>query len=205
MPFVAESIWQALGEAVPRRGLPAPAAAAESVCIAAWPAYPEGWRDEAMERRLQRMQDLVRLVREVRNRYMIDKRTPLDASVRCSAATAADFSLLRPFIVQLAGVGGLECGPDAIRPKQAATQVHPDFELYVSLAGLIDVKAETARLEKQKQEKQRALQGARGKLENAGFMSRAPEDVKQQVKDQVMDLEAQLKVIEETLRDLRQG
>jgi valyl-tRNA synthetase len=205
MPFVAESIWQALGEAAPVRGLPAPAPAAASACIAAWPAYPGGWRDEGMERRLGRMQDLVKLVREVRNRYMIEERRPLDVRVRCSPAAAGDFDLLRPFIVQLAGVGELACGPDVTRPKQAATQVHADFELYVSLAGLIDVKAEAARLEKQQQEKQRALQGARGKLQNAGFMGRAPADVVQQVKDQVADLEAQLQVIEETLGDLQQG
>jgi len=34
MPFVAESIWQALGEAAFERGLPAPEPAAESVVIA---------------------------------------------------------------------------------------------------------------------------------------------------------------------------
>ena len=105
MPFVAESLWQALGETAGTRGLPAPAPAVKSVCIAAWPTYPEEWRDEAMEARLRRMQDLVRMVREVRNRYMVDARTPLDVSVRCSQAVADDFRLLAPFIVQLAGVG----------------------------------------------------------------------------------------------------
>ncbi len=60
MPFVAESIWQALAEAAPRRGLPTPAPAAESVVIAPWPAFPEAWKDAAMEARFARMQELVR-------------------------------------------------------------------------------------------------------------------------------------------------
>jgi valyl-tRNA synthetase len=205
MPFVAESIWQALGEAARERGLPPPSRAADSVCIAPWPAYPEDWRDEAMEARLRRMQDLVRMVREVRNRYMVDARTPLNISVRCGARTADDFALLTPFILQLAGVGEMTCGPDAAKPKQSATQVHADFELYVSLLGLIDPAAETARLEKQRGEKQKALQSARGKLQNQGFLDRAPPDVVQQVKDQAADHESQLRVIEETLRDLKQG
>ena len=59
MPFVAESIWQALAEAAPRRGLPTPAPAAESVVIAPWPAFPEAWKDAAMEARFARMQELV--------------------------------------------------------------------------------------------------------------------------------------------------
>jgi valyl-tRNA synthetase len=205
MPFVAESIWQALGEAASSRGLPAPAPAAASVVIAPWPSYPAAWRDEAMEGRLRRMQDLVRMVREIRNRYMVDPRTPLDASVRCNRAVAEDFRLLAPFIAQLAAVGKLECGADVTKPRQSATQVHADFEVYVSLAGLIDVPAEITRLEKQQAEKTRALQAVRGKLANASFVDRAPPDVVQQARDQVADLEGQLRVIEETLKDLRQG
>jgi valyl-tRNA synthetase len=205
MPFVAESLWQALGEAAFERGLPSPEPAAESACIAAWPDYPASWRDEAMETRLQRMQDLVRLVREIRNRYKLDQKRPLDASVRCSAAVAEDFRLLAPFIVQLAGVGKLECSPDVGKPPQSATQVHADFELYVSLAGLIDMAAESARLNKLKAEKERSLQGARAKLANENFVNRAPAAEVQKVRDQVADLESQLKVIDETLRDLQQG
>jgi valyl-tRNA synthetase len=205
MPFVAESIWQALGEAASERGLPSPGQAAESVVVAPWPSYPEEWRDEAMEARLRRMQELVRLVREVRNRYMVDPKTPLHISVRCRARDVADdFLLLEPFIKQLGGVGEMVCGSDVTKPRQSATQVHADFELYVSLAGLINPEAETARLEKQQQEKQKALSGARGKLANQGFVQKAPADVVQQVKDQVTDLEGQLKVIAETLRDLQQ-
>jgi valyl-tRNA synthetase len=205
MPFVTESIWQALGEAAGSRGLPLPTAAAESVCIAAWPCYPPSWHDEALQTRLRRMQDLVRLVREVRNRYMIDPRTSVEIRVRCAPVVSDDFRLLAPFIEQLAGVGALDCGPDIAKPPQAATRVHADFELYVSLLGLIDPTAESARLQKQQAEKQRALQGARGKLQNAGFLERAPAEVVQQVRDQAADLEAQLRVIEETLHDLQQG
>jgi valyl-tRNA synthetase len=206
MPFVAESIWQALGEAAFERGLPSPEPSCESVCIAPWPDYPAAWRDEAMEARLRRMQELVRLVREVRSRYLPkDPRTPLDIHVRCSRAVAEDFRSLSSFIAQLANVGAMECGPDVTKPRQAATQVHADFEVYVSLAGLIDVPAEVARLQKQQAEKQKALAAARGKLGNASFVDRAPPEVVQQVKDQVADLESHLGVLAQTLRDLEQG
>jgi valyl-tRNA synthetase len=206
MPFVAESIWQALGEAAFERGLPVPEPAAESVCIAPWPSFPAEWRDPAMEARIGRMQALVRGVREARSRYLPkDPRTPLEVYVRCSAAVAEDFRLLAPFIAQLAGVGKLECGPDTARPKQAATQVAAEFEAYVSLAGLIDVAAETARLQKQRGEKERALQGARAKLENPKFVAGAKPEVVQQERDRAAELEGQLRVIDETLRDLQEG
>src|SRR5204862_6233042 len=77
MPFVAESVWQALNEAAFERGLPGPEPSAESVVIAPWPEFPADWQDPAMERRMARMQELVRAVREVRNRYVLDARAPL--------------------------------------------------------------------------------------------------------------------------------
>jgi valyl-tRNA synthetase len=205
MPFVAESIWQALAESAFERGLPAPEPAAESVVIAPWPAYPEAWKDAAMEQRIARMQELVRAVREVRNRYMVDARTPLDVFVRCSAAVARDFQSLTAFITSLAGVGRLECGPDVVKPPQAATNIHADFEAYVSLQGLIDRAAEIQRLEKQLAEKRKHLQAAEAKLANANFTSKAPPEVVQQQRDLVTDLQKQIQVLEANLRELRQG
>jgi valyl-tRNA synthetase len=205
MPFVAESVWQAVNEAAFERGLPAPEPAAESVTVAAWPAYPKAWQDAATEARVRRMQELVRAVREVRNRYMVDPKTPLDVFVRCAAAVAEDFRALTPFITSLAGVGRLECGPGTAKPPQSAGHVHPDFEAYVSLRGLIDLAEEAKRLEKQLAEKKKHLQAAKAKLENPNFRDKAPPEVVQQQRDAVADLEKQIAVMEENLRGLREG
>ncbi len=204
MPFVAESIWQALAEAAFERGLPSPEPSAESVAVAPWPQYPADWRDAAMETRISRMQDLVRVVRDVRNRYMLDARAPLDVTVRCSPSLAADFQRLAPFIASLAGVGKLDCGPDVAKPRQSATHLNPEFEVRVSLEGLIDAAAESKRLEKQRGEKQKHLQSTLAKLENAGFLARAPAEVVQQQRDLVADLQNQIQGIDASLAELRQ-
>ena len=54
--------------------------------------------------------------------------------------------------------------------------------MYVSLKGLIDVAAEIKRLEKQLGEKKKHLQAIQSKLENTGFISRAPAEVVQAAK-----------------------
>jgi valyl-tRNA synthetase len=205
MPFVTESVWQALADAAFERGLPAPEPATESVMIAPWPSFPGSWRDAAMEARIARMQDLVRVVREMRNRYGVETRTPLDVCVKCGKAVADDFRALAPFITALAGVGKLECGPDTTKPPQAATHVHAEFESYVSLAGLIDAAAEVKRLQKQLADKLKHLQVARAKLENANFVGKAPADIVQQQRDLVADLQIQVQAIEDNLRELQQG
>jgi valyl-tRNA synthetase len=204
MPFVSESIWQALNEAAFERGLPSPDPSAESVMIAPWPKLPDDWQDPAMETRIARMQELVRIAREVRNRYMIDAKTPLDVSVRCSEALAGDFRSLSPFIGLLAGVGNLQTGPEVKKPPQAATQVNPEFEAYISLKGLIDPAAEVKRSEKQLAEKTKQLETTKKKLENEQFIANAPKEVVEQQRQLVIDLEQQIRAIEETIRDLKQ-
>jgi valyl-tRNA synthetase len=150
------------------------------------------------------MQALVRAVREIRNRYQVDTKKSLAVFVRCPEAMAADFRLLTPFITQLAGVEHLEAGPDVRKPPHKATHVHPDFEAYVSLEGLIDEGAEIKRFEKQLAEKRKHLQAAQAKLQNANFVDKAPAEVVQQQRALVADLQNQIKVIEDNLRELRQ-
>jgi valyl-tRNA synthetase len=203
MPFLAESLWHALNEAAPERGLPTPAKATESVVIAPWPSLPDGWQDPAMETRIARMQELVRIVRDVRNRYSVDGKTPLDVTVKCAPAVAADFEALRPFILLLAGVGKLDCGPDAVKPKQSTSQVTAEFEASVSLVGLIDPAAEVKRLEKQLADKAKQLDGTRKKLANADFVAKAPAEVVASQRELIADLEKQIASIEETVRELK--
>lgn len=202
MPFVAESIWQALNEIAFERGLPSPEPAAESVVIAAWPHYPEDWQDAGTEQRIAHMQELVRAVRETRNRYTVDPKRALDVFVKCHAALADDFRSLEPFIKTLGGVGRLEIGSEVHKPPQAASHVTPEFEVYISLAGLIDVAAEMKRLEKQLAEKRKFLQSTRAKLDNESFVKGAPAEVVQQQRDLVADLQKQIETMERNLREL---
>ena len=204
MPFVAESIWSALNEVAFERGVPNPEPATESVMIAPWPELPASWRDAAMEASMARMQEVVRSVREVRNRYKIEPRAPLEVFVRSNETVAGDFRTLTPFIKLLASVGGLECGPNVTKPAQAASHVTPDFDVYISLKGLIDVPSEVKRLEKQMADKRKQLQGTQAKLQNASFVKNAPPEIVEQQREQIADLQKQIETIETNMRDLQQ-
>jgi valyl-tRNA synthetase len=152
---------------------------------------------------MARMQELVRSVREVRNRYNIEPKTPLDAFVRCNDAVAGDFRTLAPFILQLAGIGKLDCGASVAKPPQAASHVTPEFEVYVSLKGLIDPAAEVKRLEKQLADKRKQLAGAEAKLQNENFVKNAPPEVVEQQRASVADLQKQIAAIEMNISDLK--
>ncbi len=203
MPFLAESLWQSLNEAAAVRGFPAPISAGNTVTRAAWPTFPADWQDAGMETRIARMQDLVRIVRDVRNRYSVDGKTPLHVAVKCSDAVAKDFDALQAFIVRLAGVGNFTAGPTTAKPKQAASQVTADFECYVSLEGLIDPAAEVKRLEKQLADKTKSLEGTEKKLANADFVARAPAEVLTQQRELLAELTKQIASMKETIAELK--
>ncbi|MBX9681411.1 MAG: class I tRNA ligase family protein [Gemmataceae bacterium] len=202
MPFLSESIWQALNEVAFERGLPAPEPSAESVTIAAWPSFPAEWQDASMETRFARMQELTRAIREVRNRYNVEPKTNLDVFVRAPQTTADDFATLSPFIRQLAGVGEFETGPNVAKPQQSASFVSPDFEAYVSLKGLIDVAVEIKRLEKQLAEKRKHLQTTQAKLDNPAFSEKAPKELVAQQREVLADTQKQIASIEATIQEL---
>jgi valyl-tRNA synthetase len=63
------------------------------------------------------------------------------------------------------------------RPRQAAVHVEPEVEVHLPLAGLIDFAAERARVEKEIARAEGELQGIRKRLDNAGFVERAPREV----------------------------
>jgi valyl-tRNA synthetase len=204
MPFVAESLWQALGEAAPERGLPNPARAEESVVVARWPEYPAGLADARTEAAIARMQELVRGVREIRNRYQLEKR-PLTLAVKAPAAVADELRPLAPFVRQLAGVEQFECGPGVAKPKQAGSVVHADFEAYVPLAGLIDPAAEAKRTEKQLGDLRKQLAGVTAKLGNENYVKNAPPEVVQETHAKAVELGQQIQVLVGNLRDLQEG
>jgi valyl-tRNA synthetase len=152
---------------------------------------------------VQLLQVLVRSIRNLRNEFQVNEKQSVDVSVRCGARVANALRDLAPFITPLAKVGGFTCGPDVTRPPQSATAVHPEFEAYVHLAGLIDVPAEIKRMEKQRADKERQLQGVQAKLANASFVDKAPPEVVQQQKQLETDLLQQIKAIGENLGQLK--
>ncbi len=79
----------------------------------------------------------------------------------------------------------------------------PEFEAYVSLAGLIDPAAEVKRLEKQATDKTKQLESTKKKLANADFVAKAPPEVVASQRELIADLEKQIASMQETIRELK--
>jgi valyl-tRNA synthetase len=203
VPFVTEEIWQLLAMAAPSRGLDQPTAAAASVMIAPWPAADERYRDERIEAQFARFQTALSGLREIRSRQNLPKK-PITFSVRCDAATARLLEPMAPYFQSMAGASAKAWGPDAQAPVASAAFSAPGLEIFVDLAGLIDLDAEIARLEREQARLDGAIAAKQKQLANEKFVSRAPAEVIQKERESLAQLTEQRALVASRLETLRQ-
>ncbi|HVU87122.1 MAG TPA: class I tRNA ligase family protein [Pirellulales bacterium] len=177
IPFITEEIWQLLNEAAPLRGLTKQEPPAESVMIATWPEVDRARQDAASEARFARFQEVLGGLREIRSRQNLPPRTEIRFSLRCEPDVAALLEPMAGYFESMAKAQGTEWGPAVTAPATSANTVLRAGELFVDLAGLIDVEAEIARNQKERERLLGAIATKEKKLANANFVERAPAEV----------------------------
>jgi valyl-tRNA synthetase len=200
MPFVTESLWEALNSAAPERGLLKLEPAKPNVCIAPWPVYPAEFLAPQTEASIGRMQEFIRAIREIRNRYQIDPKAKLEAVM--TVAHGAPFVNLKAFIIDLGGLSALTFTPEPTKPKQSASIVTADFEARILLAGLIDPATEAKRLEKQIADLKKQSAALSGKLSNESFVKNAPPEVVAESREKIAEMTKQVETLEGNLKDM---
>ncbi|MEA2632517.1 MAG: valyl-tRNA synthetase, partial [Chloroflexota bacterium] len=191
VPFLTEQVWQALGRLAPVRGLPEPGPAAESVCIAPWPAYPATWSDPGAEQVVGLWQEVTKALRNLRAERNIPKETRIAPILVAAEPAASRLRQGEPFIRGFSQAASVTIVPAAARPEESAVVVLPDVEIILPLADRIDKEAEAARLRKTLTEIDKQLAPVRGKLGNESFVSRAPAEVVAQQRAREAELLAQ--------------
>ncbi len=172
MPFVTETLWRALTGAPGGRG---------SLMVAPWPSAQAVLADPESVRGFGVIQDLVTEVNRFRSQNAIkpSARFPLTISSTEGALLRAQADL----IASLATLSDVVVVDDLDERPGTSTIVFGAGRAQVELAGLIDVDAEVARLEKERLRAQDDLERVEGKLANAGFVERAPAEVVQRERD----------------------
>jgi len=113
---------------------------------------------------------------------------------------------LRDQILPLARIETLTVVRDGSRPKVAASAVVAGAEVFLPLAGLIDVDEERARLAKEAAKLLDDLEGVKKKLRNQDFLRKARADVVERERTRLAQLEEtldKLKRAQESLRVVR--
>lgn len=197
MPHVTEAIWQ---------NLPNMAGADKSgtraLIVARWPE-PTGHLDASADDTFGRIQEIVRSIRNARSEYNVEPARRIAADISGDGFTAA-LSENADILNTMARLDGdnLRIETDLPAPEKAVTLTAGGATIYLPLAGLVDLDAERTRLEKELANVEKQLAGINGKLNNEGFISKAPENVVERERARKVDFETQLGQLKERLADL---
>ena len=105
--------------------------------------------------------------------------------------------------IYLVKIDDLQRGSSIDKPSQSATAMVQGMELFIPLADLIDIDDEIKRLEKQISDMNGRLGAVNGKLSNANFVDRAPNDVVDNEKRKQAEYQSSLDKLQDNLKSLK--
>lgn len=194
MPFVTEEIWQS----VPHVG--------ESLVVATYPTVHPEQMDEKAAEEMEFLMDFIRSVRTVRN----EMNTPLSKPINIIAkvSDAAHYAILKEnesYIARFSNPEEFVYGEDVEAPSDAVTSVITGAEIYLPLAGLINIEDEIARLEKEAEKLQQEVDRVEKKLSNEKFVAKAPAAVVEAERAKGADYQAQREAVLERIAILKKS
>ena len=161
MPFITESIWQAL----PHEG--------PSIMVSQWPKAVEGLDFPAEERE---MEEIMAAIRAVRNRRSEMNVPPSKKAALILVTHKPDlFAGAEPFMKRLAWASEVSIADTA--PADAAKMVScvtESVQIFMPMSDLVDLDKERERLLKEKENALQQIARIEGKLGNEGFVAKAP-------------------------------
>lgn len=169
MPYVTEEIWQT----IPHEG--------ETVMLSEYPTYKPELDFPEEEAEMRRVMEAIRAIRNRRSEMNVPPSRK--AKVYVSTKFADTFKNGSAFIERLASASGVEVAA-SFDIEGAVTVVTADAKIYIPMDELVDKKAELERLGKELAAVEKRLAQSEGKLNNQGFVSKAPAAVIEKVKGQ---------------------
>ena len=196
MPFVTEFIWRQLPHCADETS--------EMLMLAAWPKPEdyEGWIDEEVERSFELLRAVVGAARSTRARYAISPKQELNVCVRAAEQDCARLQAQLATVCEMGRLSNLTVGVDVAKPAGSVMSVESGLEMFIELAGLVDLGAEAARLTKQVEAQKKELAGVEKTLSNPGFVAKAAPEVIAAKQERKAALAESIAVLEAQISEL---
>ena len=186
MPFLTEQIWQS----IPHEG--------ESIMIAPFPKADASLIDEDAEKRMDAVMEVIRAIRNLRSEINVPPGKKVEAAIVPSSPdikSALDAG--QESMMSLAKLSKLDIATEPPSTEHARfVSAHlPTADVYIPLAGLVDVDKETTRLTNELAEVEREIERTSSKLSNEQFLSKAPAHIiekEQRIAQELTDKRAKL-------------
>ncbi|MBQ3137543.1 MAG: valine--tRNA ligase [Clostridia bacterium] len=187
MPFITEEIWQTL----PHDG--------ETIMLSAWPTFSEELVFTEDEEKMGIIMDAIRAVRNRRSEMNVPPSRKAHVYIATDKKDIFDLAVV--FMQRLASASDVTVG-DSFSIDGSVSIVTADAKIYIPMGDLVDFEAERKRLMKEKEAAEKKLAQINGKLNNPGFLAKAPQNVIDGQKADAEKLTEKIKMIDESLASL---
>lgn len=189
MPFITEEIWQKL----PHQG--------ESIMLAKWPQPEAALRDEIAEGEMAVLIEVITAMRRIRGEMNVPPGKKAEAIlVALDESFRGILNRNISYLQSLANAEVTVLTELKEEPEQAASAVTRGVEIFMPLRGLIDIDKEIARLNKELKAVQADLARVEGKLNNQGFLAKAPAEVIEKEKAKAEELRVKATALQERVK-----
>ena len=188
MPFITEEIYQAIPHDT------------ESIMISKWPEYDPTLSFADEEAQMEKIMDAIRAIRNRRAEMNISPSKK--SKVYVETAFSDVFAVGSEFIKRLAYASDVEIADAFGDLGNTVTIVTNDAKIYIPLGDLVDFEAEAKRLQKELAVAEEKLAFINKKLDNPGFVNKAPEKVVQQNRDEAAKLTEKIANLRSSLENL---
>ncbi len=189
MPFVTEEVWQHLYRSSEANPVRWPASA---LIIAPWPQYNAMLIDDEVDRQFSLMQEVITRIRDARNQMNVEpaRRIPVFLAV---GEDLAMFTQQTPLIEFLARTEKPQLYTElTVKPEQAMSLLADRVEIYLPLAGMLDIAKELERIDKEIAQAEQERGRLQGKLANQNFIARAKPEVVEKEREKLLAQEDRL-------------
>ena len=184
MPFITEEIYQALPHTE------------EFLMLSKWPEYGEALSFPAEEEAMQNVIEAITAIRARRNEMNVGPGRKVHYTI--ATAHSDEFTAGIPFFTRLASASDVTIvGADEIPAADGMVEVDTHAaRIFMPLAELVDFEKELARIAREKANAEKQLAGIMNKLNNPGFMAKAPEVVINGAREDAAKLQALLEKLD---------
>ncbi|MBB1425447.1 valine--tRNA ligase [Shewanella sp. SG44-2] len=190
MPYITETIWQ--------RVKPLAGVTGDTIMLASFPTYQADQVDATAMADLEWVKQVIVAVRNIRAELNIAPSKPLNALLRgVSYEDRIRLEANQTFFASLAKLETMTILAEGETAPMSSTQLVGNMELLIPMAGLIDVGAEMARIDKQLEKLAQEIARIEGKLSNQGFVAKAPAAVIDKERAKMTDLTRDIEKLNE--------
>ncbi len=188
MPFITEEIWQAM----PHKG--------EALMVTDWPKFNEAFNFQAEETEFEK---IMAVIKAIRNRRA-EMNVPPSKKAKVCIATASEetFKTGTSYICRLASASEVEVG-SGFESDGAVRVVTDAATVYMPMKELVDIEGELARLNKDMERAMLDKMFFEKKLNNEGFIAKAPATVVEQQREGLAKVLDKIKMIEDSIAEIK--